>query len=180
MTRKVFSLLLFACACVTARAQDEQLLPDSLKENNFERYWTKKRIVPRAGLALQETASVEAGISYHSIYVHPLSLASAGPYLTFEGIIRDDFVIVGPKAGYEFTAGLLGVAADVTYYTDFSEYSFVATPKAGLSLLGFASLMYGYNIPLNDKEFKSISRNRISLVFNLNRDYLNLKEAPRR
>ncbi|NJM26027.1 MAG: hypothetical protein HC859_11600 [Bacteroidia bacterium] len=173
-------MLLLTSTCASVCAQDNPSLPDSIVAKNTERYWTRKRVVPRAGLALQETASVEVGLAYHSIYVHPLSLASAGPYITFEGIIRDDFVIVGPKAGYEFTAGLVGIAADVTWYTDFSEYSLMATPKAGLSLLGFASLMYGYNIPLNDNEFKSISRNRISLVFNLNRDYLNLKEAPRR
>jgi len=33
---------------------------------------------------------------------------------------------------------------------------------------------------LSDKEITTIYRNRFSLVFNLNRDYFNLKGAPRR
>lgn len=164
-------------ACVT---QVKAQAADSVAADYFDRYWTRSRLVPKAGIGLQESAYVEVGVAWHKIYVHPLSLASASPYLTVDLIINDDFVIAGPKLGYEFTAGLLGIAADVTYYTDFSEYSLMATPKIGLSLLGFASIMYGYNVPLSDQEFKSISRNRVSLTFNLNRDYLNLKEAPRR
>ena len=153
---------------------------DSVNIKPFERYWTKPRLVAKAGAGLQETAFVEAGIQYHKIYIHPLSLASAGPYLTVDAMIKDDELIVGPKIGYEITAGLLGMAADVTYYSDFDEDSFVFTPKAGVSVLGFANLFYGYNLVLSDHSFKSIDKNRFSLTFNLNKDYFNLKAARKR
>lgn len=153
---------------------------DTLNMRPFERYWTKARLVPKLGLGLQETGFVEAGIQWHKIYVHPLSLASAGPYLTFDGLVDDEAFILGPKLGYEITAGLLGIAADMTWYTDFDREALVVTPRAGISILGFANLFYGRNIGVSDFQFAAINKNRFSLVFNLNRDYFNLRDAPRK
>lgn len=153
---------------------------DSVNIKPFERYWTKPRLVPKAGVGIQETAFVEAGVQFHKIYIHPLSLASAGPYLTMDGMIKNDKLIVGPKIGYEITAGLLGVASDVTYYSDFDKGSWVLTPRAGLTIMGFVNLFYGRNFFLSDVRFNGIDRNRFSLVFNLNRDYFNLRNAPKK
>lgn len=153
---------------------------DTVNVKPFERYWTKPRLVPKLGFGAQEVAFVEVGVQWHKIYVHPLSLASAGPYLTIDGLIKDDEPIIGPKIGYEITAGLIGLAADVTYYTDFEKESLMFTPRAGLSLMGFANLFYGYNIPLSDEQFGIISRNRFSLVFNINKDYFSLRSAGKR
>jgi len=153
---------------------------DSLDTKPFERYWTKPRYVPKAGVGLQETAFVEVGVQLHKIYVHPLSLASAGPYLTIDGMIRDDRVIVGPKLGYEITAGLVGIASDFTYYSDFKNHSWAFTPRAGLTIMGFVNLFYGRNVFLSDFRFDGIEENRFSLIFNLNRDYFNLRNAPKK
>lgn len=150
---------------------------DTLSTRPFERYWTKPRLVPKVGIGIQETAFVEAGVQLHKIYIHPLSLASAGPYLTIDGMVRNETLILGPKLGYEITAGLIGIAADLTYYSDFERDAWVVTPRAGISVLGFVNLFYGRNIGLSDFLFDAIDQNRFSLVFNLNRDYFNLKEA---
>lgn len=153
---------------------------DTVNINPFERYWTKPRLVPKAGIGIQETAFVEVGIQWHKIYIHPLSLASAGPYFTVDGIIKDENVMIGPKIGYEITAGLIGLAADFTYYTDFNREAVVFTPKAGISIMGFVNLFYGRHLPLSDFQFNYIDQNRFSLVFNLNRDYFNLRNAPKK
>jgi hypothetical protein len=164
-------LLLFSCLDLLAQ--------DSLS-TVFSMYWTKPHIVPRAGIAVQETGSVEAGIAYHKIFVHPLSLASTSTYLSAEAMIRDDNFVFGPKLGYEFTVGLIGVAADMTYYTDTHKGSLVITPKGGLTIFGFVNLYYGRNISISDDYFNYISKNRFSITFHVNRDYFNLKEAPRK
>jgi hypothetical protein len=170
-------MVLLSAPCVL-KAQEEKT--DTVNIKPFERYWTKPRIVPRIGGGVQESAFVEVGVAWHKIYVHPLALASTSPYFSIDGIVKDGDPIIGPKIGYELTAGLIGLAADVTYYTDFEKKSLVLTPKAGLSLLGFANLFYGYNIPLSDHTFGIIDRNRFSIVFNINRDYFNLKSAEKR
>jgi hypothetical protein len=143
----------------------------------FERYWTKPRFVPKVGFGVQDTGFGEIGVQYHKIYVHPFTLASAGPYATIDAVFQDDDIIIGPKLGYEFTAGLLGIAADVTYYTDFTNDSWMFTPKAGITLLGFVNVFYGRNIALSDDTFGAISQNRFSLIFNINPDYYRIRDA---
>ncbi len=153
----------------------------------FERYWTKARIVPKAGIGMQDRGFVEVGLQWHNIYKHPLSLISKGPYTTVDVFIDDSNILVGPKVGYELTVGMIGLAIDMTYFIDYNydgenhtRNAWVTTPKAGLSVLGFANLFYGYSIPISEQTIDSLSRNRLSLVINLNKDYFNLKEAKRR
>jgi hypothetical protein len=153
---------------------------DTIRTPPFSMSWTKPRLVPRFGIAVQETGSIEAGLAYHKIFVHPLSLASSSFYLAGEGMVRDDNFVFGPKAGYEFTVGLIGLALDATYYTDTHKNTFVITPKGGLTIFGFVSLYYGRNISLSNVDFDYISQNRFSITFHVNRDYFDLKEAPKK
>lgn len=171
---RTFCFTQFCLAAFVLQAQD------TVDIRPFERYWTQPRFVAKAGVGLQETAFVEAGVQLHKIYVHPLSLASAGPYLTVDGMLKDDKLMIGPRAGYEITAGLVGVAAEITCFTDFDRSAWVFTPRAGLTIMGFVNLFYGRHLPLNDFLFSAIDRNRFSLVFNLNRDYFNIRNAPKK
>jgi hypothetical protein len=167
-----------------ANAQDL----DSTKQGGpFQKYWTRARTVPKIGAGVQDRAFVEIGLIYQSIYRHPLSLASHGGYFTVDVFVDDKNLLLGPKAGYEFTAGFLGIGGDVTYFIDnnyneegHNRRAWVVTPKAGLSILGFANLFYGYQIPLSDERITTIYRHRFSITLNLNRDYFNLNDAPRR
>lgn len=150
-------------------------------------FWTKERFVPKVGVSIQEKAFLEIGVYWHSIYHHPLSLASKGPYATIDIMVDDRNLLIGPKMGYEFTAGVFGTAFDVTYFYDkdynaegLDRRAFVATPKAGLTLLGFMDLFYGYQIPISEQRITSLSRHRFSVTFNFNRDYFNVRSAPRK
>ena len=168
---------LFMLISVLAKAQEGD---STINIKPFERYWTKPRLVPKVGFGVQETGFGELGFQLHQIYVHPLSLASAGPYITVDGVFQADEIIIGPKAGYEITAGLIGLAADVTYYTDFDNHSIMITPKAGFTLFGYVNLFYGRNLKLSDYNFRAISANRISLIFNLNPDYHNIHDSVKK
>jgi hypothetical protein len=160
---------------------------DSLYSTPFHRYWTQQRLVPKLGVGTQDRAFVEVGLYWHNIYKHPLTLLSKGPYCTVDIFINKSNFLIGPKIGYEFTAGVFGAALDVTYFIDENygdegknRRAWVTTPKVGLSILGFADVFYGYEIPLSSERISSISRHRFSLAFNLNRDYFDLNEAPRK
>jgi hypothetical protein len=164
---KTFKTACFIIALLISYTSSGQ---DTVDIKPFERYWTKPRLISKVGVGVQETAFLEAGVQLHKIYVHPLSLASAGPYVTVDGMVKDDNIIIGPKVGYEITAGLAGVAADFTYYTDFHEGAWVFTPRAGLTIMGFVNLFYGRNLALSDFQFSSIDKNRFTL---------NLRNAPK-
>jgi hypothetical protein len=171
-----FCISFFFCAGTLVYGQEA----DTANVKPFGRYWTKPRVVPKVGFGVQETGFGELGVQLHQIYVHPLSLASAGPYFTVDGVFQTDEIIVGPKIGYEITAGLIGLAADITYYTDFDRESLMITPKAGFTLFGYVNLFYGRNLKISDDSFRAISANRFSLIFNLNPDYHNIHEAARK
>lgn len=160
---------------------------DSLFNTPFDRYWTQQRLIPKIGVGSQDRAFFEVGLYWHHIYKHPLTLLSKGPYCTVDIFIDKSNFLIGPKIGYEFTAGVFGVSLDVTYFIDqnygaekIDRRAWVTTPKVGLSILGFADLFYGYEIPISSERISSISRHRFALVFNLNKDYFALKEAPRK
>jgi hypothetical protein len=181
------ALLIFVWLCDHANLAAQDVHDAPVTPKPFEQFWTKPRVVPKFGVGAQDRAFAEAGIQFHSIYKHSLTLLSHGPYCTVDVFIDDSNILLGPKLGYEFTAGLLGAAADLTYYIDHNydgeggnRNGVALTPKVGVSILGFANLFYGYTIPLSDETIGTISRNRFSLVFNLNKDYFDLKGAPRK
>jgi hypothetical protein len=160
---------------------------DSLYRTPFQRYWTQQRIIPKIGVGTQDRAFFEAGLYWQHLYKHPLTLLSKGPYCTVDIFINESNFLIGPKVGYEFTAGVFGASLDVTYFIDQNygtegkdRTAWATTPKVGISILGFADLFYGREIPLSSERITSLSRNRFSLVFNLNKDYFDLKGAPRK
>ena len=178
--------LLIFCSVIFSHIAEAQL-NDSLLSTPFHRYWTKQRLIPKVGVGSQDRAFFEVGLYWHHIYKHPLTLMSKGPYCTVDVFIDDSNFLIGPKLGYEFTAGLFGASLDVTYFIDqnygpenLDRNAWVTTPKVGISILGFADLFYGYEIPLSSERISSISRNRFSLTFNINRDYFDLKTALRK
>jgi hypothetical protein len=184
--RRSWAIIIIFLSVLTSHPSLGQFA-DSLYRTPFQRYWTKQRIVPKFGVGLQERAFVEAGIYWQQIYKHPLTLLSKGPYFTVDLFIEKSNYLIGPKLGYEFTAGVIGMSLDVTYFIDRNygaerkdRTAWVTTPKVGITALGFADLFYGYEIPLSSDRIDTISRNRFSIIFNFNKDYFDLKEAPRR
>lgn len=187
-TGRILQGIAMLIVSILPQAVDGQTVVDSTKHKGpFEKFWTRPRTVPKFGAGAQDRAFVEIGLIYQSIYRHPLSLASRGGYFSVDVFIDDKNLLLGPKAGYEFTAGFLGIGGDITYFID-NNYNeagddrkaWALTPKIGLSILGFANIFYGYEIPISHERITTISRNRFSITINLNRDYFNLKEAPRR
>lgn len=183
ISRWICAIGFLAVTTFPLAAQDS----DTIKTGFLPTYWTQPRIIPKVGGSIQERALLEIGVQWHNIYRHPLSLASKGPYATVDLLLDDQNFLIGPKVGYEFTAGVFGVAFDVTYFYD-KDYdkegndrrAFVGTPKGGLTLLGFLDFFYGYQIPLSEQRITSLSRHRFSIIFNLNKDYFNIKNAPRK
>lgn len=183
---KAFSVLLFIGCLMSVKPVIGQHA-DTLVNKFPATFWTKQRFVPKIGASFQDKPMVEFGVYWQNIYRHPITLASKGPYATMDLLIDDENLLIGPKLGYELTAGVVGIAFDVTYYYDKNydqegndRRAFVGTPKAGLTLLGFADLFYGYQIPFSEQRIESLSRHRLSITFNINKDYFDLHNAPRR
>ncbi|MCF6131352.1 hypothetical protein [Flavobacterium wongokense] len=85
------------------------------------------------------------------------------------GLESDLHRTIAPKIGYEYA--ILGLDLKLTaanYFQD-KNSEFRIIPEIGLSIGGWASLTYGYGIPLNDGNLTDIGYHRVGLSFNLNK-----------
>src|SRR5690348_16984418 len=99
-------VIIFLTTAGGAWAQNTTPVPDTIiystpsqeiQRTPFERFWTKPRIVPKLGVGAMDRAFVELGVQWHSIYRHPLTLLSHGPYSTVDVFIDDSNILLGPK-----------------------------------------------------------------------------------
>jgi hypothetical protein len=76
--------------------------------------------------------------------------------------------LYGGKVGFE-TAWMIAMwGAEIKYLTNRKDSQIYFTPRIGLSMLGFVSILYGYNIPGKDK-LDEIGSHQISISVNWSR-----------
>lgn len=83
-------------------------------------------------------------------------------YFVSNEIKIDDKILIGPKAGV-WIGGGLAVGLNLVYYTDFDESSLRFRPEIGMGL-GNVKIVYGYNIPLTNKNFDRINKSNIGIA----------------
>src|SRR6478752_5582085 len=98
--------------------------------------------------------------------------------ITMRTAIRIFIFLISASAGQVMAQGADSVYRNTLFERYWTKPRLI--PKAGFTILGFADLFYGYSIPLSKQTIDSVSRNRLSLLINLNRDYFNIKEARRK
>lgn len=77
----------------------------------------------------------------------------------------DNKLLVGPKIGAWVGGGMSGLAvgANLIYYTDFEQSSLRIRPEIGLGF-GRWKVVYGYNIPLTNKDFDGVNNSNIGIA----------------
>ncbi|MBX9449426.1 MAG: hypothetical protein KL787_06790 [Taibaiella sp.] len=84
-------------------------------------------------------------LGYYHMVDH--SLVSYGPSVSLVGKIQNGEMVFGPKLGFETNLIMFDGKLDVMYLHP----GFYIHPSVGVSLLGKAGLMLGYNICVNQK-----------------------------
>jgi hypothetical protein len=80
--------------------------------------------------------------------------------------------IYAPKIGVELSGMLMCIRGTVLSYINADTVQLRLLPEAGFSYLGFANLTYGYNFQLSKADIAGISKHRIALSININRDLI--------
>lgn len=83
-------------------------------------------------------------------------------YFVSNEIKIDDKILIGPKAGV-WIGGGLAFGLNLIYYTDFDESSLRFRPEIGIGM-GNVKIVYGYNIPLTNKNFNRINKSNIGIA----------------
>ena len=125
------------------------------------------------GLFYQEQLFCELNLMYaKNITAHGIVLIW-GPRIGTEINFKADRFIYAPKIGYEISGFPLALRANTVAYVDRSQIDIRLLPEIGLSFFGLINLTYGYNFPVSGFKSSEISRQRISLIANLDFDLWN-------
>jgi hypothetical protein len=158
---RLILIILFAIAASHTFAQGE------VKKN-------KKKLVLNPGVSYQKQFFVELNL----IYADAKSLSEkshngpvvAGSRFGIEYNCNPVNTIVAPKIGYELSGQLICVRANTVYYIGKHYNDLRLSPEIGFSLLGAINLTYGIGIPLLNQRINEVSKSRITLSFNCNKN----------
>jgi hypothetical protein len=160
---KIITLIILFGVCLIQNNANAQIKEQPKKEVS------KNYNAIRIGVGFEKSGYVEVGYSRLLITDKGLNSGSANFYTSGQfNVVQNGTNIYGGKIGFE-TSWMIGMwGAELKYLTNNKYSQLYFTPKIGLSLLGAASLLYGYNIPKKDK-LEQISIHQISLTLNLNK-----------
>lgn len=160
---KFLTLTILLGVCLIQNKANGQVEEQSNKA--VSKYYNTIRI----GVGIEKSGYAEVGYSRLIIFDKGLNSGSVNFYASGQfNLVQNDTNIYGGKIGFE-TSWMIGMwGVELKYLTNNKYSQLYFTPKIGLSLLGAASLLYGYNIPKQDK-LEHIGRHQISLTLNLNK-----------
>jgi len=137
----------------------------------------KDSIPMRYGVDLQRHISILAGYNFWRNHYAELGVAinqygrvghhpAAWAYFVSNEMRIGNKVLIGPKAGAWIGGGVAGMALGINavYYTDFEQSSLRLRPEIGIGFDRW-KVVYGYNIPLSNRDFDAINRSNVSLAF---------------
>jgi len=124
----------------------------------------------KAGYTHQQQSYLETGVLVYGDEVRSILDIPSG---FFAGYLGWDFSLgaskfnSGPSLGFETHYGIVCGRVHSTLLTDFRQSSLQASLEGGLTFLGWAYVMAGYNISLTGKTYLDITGFKISAGINL-------------
>jgi hypothetical protein len=119
------------------------------------------------GVSYQGQLFGEVNLMYSEILMSHGVGAIWGPRVGIEANFKQDNFIYAPKIGYELSATFFVLRANMVSYIDKNKVDLRILPEAGISLLGYFNLTYGYGIPTLNFENPEVTRHRFTLTANL-------------
>jgi hypothetical protein len=96
--------------------------------------------------------TAEIGVNFAQVYGGMCStFASDGIIFSSEFGMKNNNFLFAPKATYTFNFLLLDASMSVINYNYLNNHSLYVKPQIGATLLGYVDLVFGYNIPIVDR-----------------------------
>lgn len=167
MLKSFCSWLLFLYLIIlvsTVSAQTDTVKHHSGDSTIMRSYQQEKHLSILVGYNFWGHHFGELGIAYNLIATtgyHPYASAA---FISSEIEIQKN-PIIGPKIGVWATGGAsgMGLGLNLIYYTDFEDSSLRFRPEIGFGIHPF-KVLYGYNIPIYNKDFKGINTHVVSFA----------------
>lgn len=131
----------------------------------------RNRIAPTIGVSRQSETFLDVNLNLYSVDTNQIKLMLfKGFRLGVESNLKSENFIWGPKVGYE-VAGTTVLRLSAVNYFDKGNVDVRLLPEVGLSICGTVSILYGYNIPLNDYQSSNVGYHKFSLCILLDPPY---------
>ena len=102
--------------------------------------------------AKYDLTTAEFGVNFAKVYGGMCStIASDGFIFSSEFGMKNNNFLFAPKATYTFNFLLLDASLSIINYNYLNNHSLYVKPQIGATLLGYVDLVYGYNIPIVDR-----------------------------
>lgn len=127
----------------------------------------------RVGVGFEKSPYMELGIA--SLHISEKDMNSGSFCVYMAGQLTKNVsggptdYLYGGKIGFETAWFLLMWGAELKYLTNEKESQMYFTPKVGISMLGGASLTYGYNTPTKRNKLEEVGRHQIALTVHLSK-----------
>jgi hypothetical protein len=129
----------------------------------FSGIHTKKQISLLTAANVGKNGYFELGVARNYCFEWAYGIkATNGYYFSTEFRPAENF-IVAPKLGV-WAACIVACGAEAIYYTNFNEGSLCLRPNVGFGWSNF-KLMYGYNIPITNKDMVGVNGSNFNLTF---------------
>ena len=97
--------------------------------------------------------NIELGLNLFKEYGHGGVMGDA-LILGSELGMKNNSFLVAPKLTYSYYLFIINGSISLTNYNYDSKHSLYIRPEAGISLVSFIDLVYGYNIPIVDRNIE--------------------------
>lgn len=155
---KKITFLLFLLFTTAFYAQ--VVVNDTIKVTGI---YTKKQVSLITAANLGQNGYLELGVARNNRIEGPYGIPLMNGYYFSAEVRPGDNLIVAPKVGV-WASCFLAVGAEAIYYTNFTDGSLCLRPAVGFGWSDF-KLMYGYNIPITNKDMKGVNGSNFSLTF---------------
>jgi hypothetical protein len=136
------------------------VVTDTIKVSGIH---TKKQVALLTAANLGKNGYLELGVARNYCFEGVYGMKIANGYYFSTEVRPGDNLIVAPKVGV-WASALFAVGAEAIYYTNFDDGSLCLRPAVGFGWSDF-KLMYGYNIPITNKDMKGVNGSNFSLTF---------------
>ncbi len=124
---------------------------------------TKKQVSLLTAGTLGQNGYLELGIARNYCFEWAYGIKAANGYYFSTEVRPGDNLIVAPKVGV-WASCFFAAEAEAIYYTNFNDGSLCLRPGVGIGWSNF-KLLYGYNIPITNKDMKGINSSNFSFTF---------------
>jgi len=107
--------------------------------------------------------NISIGVGFVNVFTDFVIWRTNGPFIDVGLNFKDNQALLSNKIGFEYYYLVLAARANLVNTTDFNYNQICFRPEVGLTLFTKLTVMYGYNVNLNDEDYFDLKGSVLSI-----------------